>query len=450
MKISWWVQVALLAAPLLLASSSAEASEARLFPYPYQTHKLDNGLTVILVPMRSDNLVAYWTLVRTGSRDEYEPGHSGFAHFFEHMMFRGTERFPGSVYNAKMTEMGADGNASTWDDYTMYYSGITTADLPTVIDLESDRFQNLSYPEDAFKTESGAVYGEYRKGRTSPFAVLGEAIRAKAFTTHTYGHTTIGYERDIAAMPTMFEYSKSFFARYYRPENCVVLVVGDFDPAATLVLLRQKYGPWKPGYVPPRIPVEPEQAEERRVEVSFPGQTLPILWLSYKEDRYDPTSRGMAALALLGELAFGETSELYRKLVLEDQTVDFIAGDSSGGRDPGLFDITTQVYDAAKIPEVQAAIEATIAKLQTETLDPQRLAEIKSRSKYGFLMNLDTPTRVARSVSRVLAMTGGMEALETQFATLDAVTPEDLRDAARRFLQPQRRTVGILLGERPQ
>ncbi|MGB7214114.1 MAG: insulinase family protein, partial [Gammaproteobacteria bacterium] len=140
---------------------------------PYRTHidSLRNGLKVVRMPMPGNGLVAYWTLVRTGSRDEYEPGRTGFAHFFEHMMFRGTKKYPSEEYNRVVSEMGADANAYTTDDYTCYTMVIPTAQLETAMDLESDRFQNLSYEEPPFRTEAGAVYGEYRKNLSNPFSI---------------------------------------------------------------------------------------------------------------------------------------------------------------------------------------------------------------------------------------------------------------------------------------
>ena len=136
--------VPLIAAMVLLGVTVAGAG---VFPFPYRTHTLENGLTVVLVPLPGDGLVAYYSVVRTGSRDEVEPGHSGFAHFFEHMMFRGTERYPGPVYDRIMTSIGADANAYTTDDWTCYHINFAKPDLARVIELEADRFQNLSYPE---------------------------------------------------------------------------------------------------------------------------------------------------------------------------------------------------------------------------------------------------------------------------------------------------------------
>ena len=138
-------------------------SDGRIFPYPSKTFVLANGLKIYTIPTPTKGIVSYYSVVRTGSRDEWEEGHSGFAHFFEHMMFRGTKKYPGHIYDSLTISMGANANAYTTDDYTCYHLTTTAANLEKVIELESDRFQNLSYEEDPFKTESGAVYGEYRK-----------------------------------------------------------------------------------------------------------------------------------------------------------------------------------------------------------------------------------------------------------------------------------------------
>src|SRR5690606_1691738 len=337
---------------LAAAAGIAQDTVNGIFPYPHHTATLDNGLTVITIPMPSNGLVAYWSIVRTGSRDEYEPGRTGFAHFFEHMMFRGTERHPAEVYQRILTEIGADANAYTTDDLTAYHISMTAEDLEQVMLLESDRFQNLRYAEPDFQTEAGAVYGEYRKSRTEPFFVLYEALLETAFEKHTYGHTTMGYERDIAAMPQMFDYSREFFARYYRPENTVLLAVGAVEPERVLALAREHYADWRPGYVAPDVPEEPEQTEERRIDVSYDGQTLPLLWVAYKIARFDPADRTRVAADLLADLAFGETSEAYRRLVLDEQVVEFLEADASWNRDPGLLDIIARVKDPAKVDYV--------------------------------------------------------------------------------------------------
>jgi zinc protease len=430
---------------LLVGSVPGSAKAGGMFPYQTHVGTLDNGLKVIVVPMSSNGLVAYWSVVRTGSRDEYEPGHTGFAHFFEHMMFRGTAKFPADKYGEITTKMGADDNAFTSDDITAYHLSVTSADLEQVMEIESDRFQNLSYAEAAFKTEAGAVAGEYDKNRMSPFFTLEEAIHKAAFDKHTYGHTTMGYAEDIQRMPEMYDYSRSFFQRYYRPENVVLLVVGDVKPAHVMALAQRYYGDWKPGYVPPQVPVEPPQTAERHIDVAYTaGKTLPIVMVAYKNDRFDPKNKNFIASMVLADLAFGETSELHKKLVLDEQVVEFIEGESSMNRDPSLFAIIARVKDPAKVDYVLGEIDRTVGEFQTTPPDAQRVADVKSRNKYGFLMNLETPSAVAGALSRIIALTGGAEAVDQMFATLDKVTPQDVQTAARTYLGRERRTVAVL------
>ncbi len=436
--------VALTGALLLMTALPAAADG--VFPYAYDSQTLENGLRVFLVPMPSQGVVAYYSVVRTGSRDEVEPGHSGFAHFFEHMMFRGTEKFPAAVYDRLVTSMGADANAYTTDDYTCYHLTFARADLPKVIEIEADRFQNLAYAEREFQTEAGAVYGEYRKNRTQPFSVLFEALQDKAFDVHTYKHTTMGFEKDIAAMPTMYDYSKSFFAKFYRPENVVIVVVGDFDKAATLALIRQNYGGWKRGYQAPVVPAEPEQTAERTLEVDYDGRTLPMLVLAWKSAAFDATSREQAAAMLLGDLAFGETSDAYRELVLEKRLVQRLFPRFGSSRDPGLWSVVAITGRESDLGAVQARLDQAVASLQQSPPEAQRLEDLKKRLRYGFVMGLDTPDGTANALARVIAHTGGIAAVDQLYGTLATVTPADVQAAAQRFLTARRRTVAVLKG----
>jgi len=432
----------------LLATTPLPSQESPavtpIIPYPTQIRTLANGLTVIVMSMPSDGLVSYWSIVRTGSRDEYEPGRSGFAHFFEHMMFRGTERYPANLYNRILTTIGADANAYTTDDHTAYHVSMAAADLGQVIELESDRFQNLAYAESAFQTEAGAVYGEYRKSRTDPEFALYEELMAAAFTAHPYGHTTMGYERDIAAMPTLYDYSRTFFKRYYRPENTVLFVAGDVTAANVFALVEQHYSDWQRGYVPPQIPTEPEQSEERRIEVRYDGQTLPLLTVAYKLPMYDPTDPTRVAADLFADLAFGETSNAYRQLVLEEQVVEYLDADAAYSRDPGLLEISTRIKDPSKVDYVLGVIDATIAEYRARPPDAERLAALQRRLKYGFLMGLQTPDSVAMRVAQFVALSGDLRGLDQLHATYAAVTPADVHAAAEQYLRAEQRTVGVL------
>ncbi|MBL8861767.1 MAG: insulinase family protein [Planctomycetes bacterium] len=426
------------------AQARPDSARTGTFPYPVRTEVLANGLTVVLVPMPSDGLASYWTIVRTGSRDEVEQGVSGFAHFFEHMMFRGTERHPGKVYDRIVAQMGANANAYTTDDYTAYHLSVGARDLPTVIDIESDRFQNLKYDEDQFRTEAGAVYGEYRKGRSSPFEVLFESLQDTAFDAHTYKHTTIGFERDIAAMPRQYQYSLGFFRRFYRPENTVVVVTGDFDPDATLGEIRARYGSWARGYVAPEVPREPRQTALRRVEVPFDGQTLPLVVLAFKSPAFDPADRLAVAGGIAGEIGFGATSPIYKRLVLDEQRVEMLGAWFEASRDPGLWTVFALVKDPADVRAVEAELWAVAEALGREPVSAADLEAVRSHRRYGFLTGLTTPDGVASSLARVVAHTGGVEAVDDYYATLQDVTPDDVREAAARWLVREGATVATL------
>src|SRR5688500_12862653 len=275
--------------------------KGQVFPFPYETVVLENGFRAYLIKAGAPGQVAYVSIVRTGSRDEVEPGKSGFAHFFEHMMFRGTEKYPN--YDAETTKMGAFRNASTWADQTAYYLVANTEYLEKIMDIESDRFMNLKYAEPDFKTEAGAILGEYQNGAREPQRWLDERVREAAFDKHTYRHTTIGFETDVRAMPQAYEYSKTFYERFYRPENIVLVIAGDFDTAKTKQLISKYYGGWKPGYKAPAIEAEPPQEAPRDATVKYPGRTLPIISMNYRAPAWNPTDKSGVALEVLGQVA---------------------------------------------------------------------------------------------------------------------------------------------------
>jgi zinc protease len=198
-----------------------------------------------VVPTGFPNLVSVTIPVQTGSRNEVEPGKSGFAHFFEHMMFRGTKAYPPEKYQDIITKAGARQNAYTSDDLTNYYTTFAKQDLETVLKVEADRFQHLDYSEAAFKTESRAVLGEYNKNSANPMQKLFEVQRDAAFNTHTYKHTTMGFLKDIEDMPNQYQYSKVFFDRWYRPERTTIIIAGDVDPKSAIALVEKYWSGWK-------------------------------------------------------------------------------------------------------------------------------------------------------------------------------------------------------------
>ncbi|MCI0517744.1 MAG: insulinase family protein, partial [Woeseiaceae bacterium] len=221
-----------------VTAPEVDEPSSNIFDMPYLMRDLDNGLRVIIVRTDYPDIVTLQVPVQTGSRNEIEPGKSGFAHFFEHMMFRGTEKYPADVYGDILKKAGASQNAYTTDDYTNYHITFTKDDLEKMIEIEADRFRNLDYSEEAFRTEALAVKGEYLKNFSNPTSKAYERIRALAFKDHSYSHTTMGFIEDIEAMPDQLEYSKIFFDRWYRPEKSALILVGDLDPEATFELVK--------------------------------------------------------------------------------------------------------------------------------------------------------------------------------------------------------------------
>jgi zinc protease len=432
---------------LLVLAGTAMAQEAdRVFPFDYRPVELENGFKAYLINAGAPDQIAYVSIVRTGSRDEVEEGKSGFAHFFEHMMFRGTEKYPD--FDAVTSAMGAARNAFTSNDLTVYYEVAAAENLEQLTDLESDRFMNLSYTEPDFRTEAGAVLGEYQQGAMSPGRFLDEKVRETAYDRHTYRHTTIGFEADVRAMPEGYDYSISFHRRFYRPENVVLVLVGDFDLDEAEALIRQYYGPWEAGYVPPEIPVEPEQTAPRSRTVRYPGRTLPRLSINYKAPAWSATDREAVALQVLGRVAFGSRSDLYKKLVIDERLVQYLAAGFGLARDPALVEIETMVIDPSGVAAVEEEIYRTVERFQEELVDEALLRDTKSNMKYGFLMRLETAQQVAFSTIGYVINTGGIEAIEDYYRTLDAVTAEDIRAAAQRWLVENGKTVVVMVQRR--
>ena len=419
-------------------------AQAKAFPFPTTVKTLPNGLRVFVVEYDSPGLVAYYSVVRTGSRNEVEPGKSGFAHFFEHMMFRGTAKFPTEKYNATIKAMGADSNAFTSDDMTVYHILAGAQELPTIVTIEADRFQHLEYAKAEFQKEARAVLGEYNKGASDPLQPMVEALYDRAFQTHTYKHTTIGFLRDIEDMPNQFAYSRQFFDRYYRPDNTLLLVVGDVTADKVMPLIEQHYGAWKAGPERPEVPTEPPQTVEQRTSVPWKDASLPMLLIGFHAPAFSTTNIDSAALEVLGELVFAERSPLFRRLVLDEQKVEHIDGSVERHVDPNLFNILARVKQGKDVPYVEKAIYDEIARVAAQGTDDKTLAEVVSRTRYAFAGHLSTADKVALIGSEFLALTGKLEAIDEAFALLSQVTVADVKRVAGKYFTPQNRTVVVL------
>ena len=449
-SLSALIAVGLLAAAPVAAQGAARDGEpGDVFPFPVHRTTLDNGLQVVAVPYDSPGIVAYYSVVRAGSRQEVEAGHSGFAHFFEHMMFRGTERYPQEVYNDALKAMGADTNAFTTDDWTNYYVVGPASQLEKIMDLESDRFLNLEYTEEAFRTEALAVLGEYNKNASNPFFFLHERLRELAFEEHTYEHTTMGFLQDIQAMPGYYDYSLRFFDRFYRPENVVVLIVGDVDPERVFSLARRYYGDWERGYEEVQIASEPPQTERRVDEIEWPTPTRPHVMMGWHVPAFDATTRETAALDLLAQLLFSENAPLYQELVVDRQLVDFISGGASFHRDPYLFTVTSRLRSEEALGQVEATLERYLQELKQTPVDAERLERIKSHLRYDFALTLDSAPSVAVTVAEFLNLTGDPSSINRLYDQYQTVTPEDVQRVVRDVFREENQTVVRLVHRAP-
>ncbi len=406
---------------------------ADVLPFKATEKTLANGLKVIVVPTGFPNIVSLQIPVQTGSRNEVEPGKSGFAHFFEHMMFRGTKAYPPEKYQDILTKVGARQNAYTTDDYTNYHTTFSKEDLELMLKVEADRFMNLSYSPEGFKTEARAVLGEYNKNSANPLFKLEEVQHDKAFTTHTYKHTTMGFIKDIEDMPNQLAYSKVFFSRWYRPEHTTVIVAGDVQPADVLRLVEKYWGGWKRGSYSVAIPQEPPSKAPVYVAVPWTSPTLPWVTVAFHGPAFSDTKKDFAALDMLFDLSFGHTSDLYKKLVEQEQKVDQMFADSGGTQDPGLATVYARVKKIDNAVYVRDEILKTFRKALAEPVDAKRLEEAKSNARYGFARRLDNTEAIAATLARFVRYERSYDTVNRLYRTYASLTPADLRAAAKKY-----------------
>jgi zinc protease len=432
---------ALFAATAPQARAADDAADKPFFDLPHLQRELDNGLRVIVVKTPQKGAVSVQIPVQTGSRNEVEDGKSGFAHFFEHMMFRGTPKHPAAEYGAAIKAAGADQNAFTSADFTNYYINFTPADLDRVLELEADRFQNLAYSEEQFRTEALAVKGEYLKNYSNPLLKGFEKLQALAFRTHTYGHTTMGYLEDIEDMPNQMEYSKAFFDRWYRPEYATVVVAGDVELEPTFELVKKHFGGWQRGRFVQEIPAEPAQDAPRYAHLAFDGPTLPWLIAAWKAPAFTTERPDTVAQAVIAEAYFGTGSPLYQRLVVKERKVDQLLVQPSRNRDPWLFVVALRLTDAAHAPAVVAALEETLREASGRALDDERFAQTRARLKYSFAAGLDSAARIGLTVASFAQYERDIGTLNRYYAALDRLTAAQTREVAAALFADRNRNV---------
>ncbi len=427
----------------LVTVSAFSQGSKKILPFPILQKKLANDLNVVTVPFNSPGLAALYIVVRAGSRDEVEEGKTGFAHFFEHMMFRGTPKYSPDAYNEVLKSFGASANANTSLDRTVYHMTGNASMLEKMMEVEADRFQNLKYAVHDFKTEAGAVKGEYTKNSASPFQQLNEKVVSTAFDKHTYKHTTMGFFKDVVDMPNQYDYSLTFFERFYRPEYTTIIVVGDVKQADVNRYAEKYFGNWKPGNYKPQMPEDAPQRETRYAHVKNTGFP-PYVNLNFKGPAFSDKSIDLPALNVFFLSMFGQSSELYQRLVVKEQKARSLGGNAQSTVDAYLASVGASLVKAADMQYVKDEIWKTLEEAKTKPIDTKKLGDTKSFIKYSFAMRLDSPDQIANNIAQAVWLTGNPESLNTFYALYDKVTAQDIMNAAKKYFVPETLTIGTI------
>jgi len=450
---------ALLALP---AAQAAPPTEGKVFPYPIHKKTLPNGLDVIVIETPEfKDLLSYNTIVLAGARNEVEPGKSGLAHLFEHILFRHRYAGEDGGYQERMSRLGADNNAWTWFDVTFYHPLTFTANLegtdklPGVLELEAARFSALEFTEKIFKTEAGAVLGEYRRNASFPQLRMSERLLALLFPHHPYGHTTMGFYEDVVDMPNEYQAAVDFYDTYYRPNNCILIVAGDVKADQIFAQVEPYYRDWKRKEVPPIVPSGAPPQEEQRAHVPWDADVAPLVWVSYRMPAFVPGSVEGAVAELLGELLVEPAAPLYKNLRYEKQTASELgfAEGTSGFEsfDPRVLTVSAQLYKdkygergQGYFDEVSADIIAGLDALKqfSKQKGAQKLLEtLKSKYRYDFLAQMSSPPNIAQNFAWYYRFTRDPEVFEKLLGSVQDLTPRDIDRFAQQYFVPENRAV---------
>ncbi|UCE21149.1 MAG: insulinase family protein [Candidatus Aminicenantes bacterium] len=435
----------------LLLSIPPMLQSSKIFPYDYKIEVLDNGLKVVSIPLDNPHIISHYIIIRSGSRNEIEPGKSGFAHFFEHMMFKGTEDMPKEAYDDFLTKLGAGTNGYTTDDYTCYFVVFAGREnLEEVVKTEADRFINLRYDEEMLKTEAPVIEGEYYASVSNPGRRLFETLRDKAFEKHSYKHTTLGYLKDILDMPNQYEYSRLFKKRFYAPDNTVLLVAGDYDHDQLMEYVRKYYSGWEKSNYTLVTPEETPQTQAKRAHFDWPSRTLPRLVIGFHGPAFSDEKIDKAALDLLAETSFSRSSPLYQKLVIEEQKCLSFNASFADRRDPYLLTFNATLKDEKDLAYVEQEIFDELERLKNELVSEELLAEIKSNMKYSFASALGTTDGIASVLAQYINLTTDPGTVNKLFDLFEKVTPEDIQNMCQKYFKKTNSTVVTLSGGNTQ
>jgi len=423
------------------------SNSSDVFPYDYKIEQFENGLTLVSIPLNNPDVISYYTIVRSGSRNEIEPGKSGFAHFFEHMMFKGTKTIPQKKYNKFLTELGTGTNGYTSDDYTCYFLVFAGQEnLEKVVKTEADRFINLHYTEEMLKTEAAVIEGEYYSNVSNPGRRLYETLRHTAFEKHPYKHTTLGYLKDIQDMPTQYEYSKLYQKRFYAPDNTIILVTGDFNHQELAGFIKNYYGNWEPSHYELKTPEEPPQKTAKRAHHHWPVPTTPRLAIAFHGPEFSVEKIDKAALDLIAEVGFSQSSSLYQRLIMEEQKCFSLYPDFPDRRDPHLLIINALVKQEEDISYVEEEIFKELEHYKNELIPEDQLEDVKSNLKYSLARQLGNTEGIADILSFYINLTADPNSINKLFDLYQKITSQNIKEMAQKYFIKTSSTVVTLTG----
>jgi zinc protease len=401
---------------------------------------LKNGMQIIVWPDHDIPNVALYNWVKVGSRNEVT-GITGLAHFFEHMMFNGTSTRPPGEFDRTLEANGASNNAFTTSDVTVYQDWFPRAALDTIFDVEADRLKNLAFDPKIIESERGVVYSERRmRVEDSHVNRLEEQVQATAFLAHPYGIPTIGWPSDIESWKV--EDLKAFFAKYYAPNNCTMVLVGDIEPDEAFALARKYLEPI-PRNTPPD-PVrtrEPEQQGERRVTLQVDAQT-PVIEIAYHSiSGADPRQATLELLTRI--LTDGDASRLHRSLVEEQKLAISVDSNVDDGFDPGLTWFYLSLPAGGDLQKTEAQFDAQIEALIRDGVTADELNRARSQALADFWRALTTIDGKAHALGQFAVLRGGYQHLFEAPKQYESVTAADIQKLAAELLTKSNRTVGI-------
>lgn len=414
---------------------------------------LNNGLQVILQESHIAPVASFWIFYRVGSRNE-RPGLTGISHWVEHMLFKGTERYPQGEFDKAVARAGGSFNGMTSRDYTTYFETFPADRIELALDVESDRMGSAVFNPAETESERTVIISEREGSENSYRWLLSQEVQAAAFQAHSYQHPVIGWKEDLLAMTRddLYQHYRTF----YTPNNAIAVAVGDFDTQWMLDRIEQHFGGLTRGpVVPPMRLVEPVQLAERRVVLRGVDRTS-YLQMSFHTPQasaddffaltvLDSILGGAKGMGLFGGSSSNRSNRLYRALVDKELAVG--AGCYySPSIDPGLFTFYTTLSQRATHAEVEDALWVEIEKIQQEGVTPVELEKAIKQTKAQFAFSSESVTNQAYwlGFSEIIADTDWFAGWLDQ---LTAVTPDDVQRVAQTYLKKQTQTVGWYVPE---